>query len=300
MSALYTSLVRLKMAMNGGELPPMTEIPAEATDYIDPAFTIGLGALTEDETRGLRCPVRECGKFFHLLTQHVNKMHPELGARGLRKLLDIPMTAPLASHKWRARRSAIASAWARSEEGSAVLARGRANLPANWHRAPRDPEKGKKRVFQSVGRRNLSDRCEAQLTHKLIDLQHQIGRSPTSTEARTILGTDFVSYVTNVYGSWNAAKTRFGMDAYSNQYTVRGLVSKEAVLAALRAYHKVHGCLPNVNQAQRPTRTPLIPSRPTICKAMGTESWPEAMRRAASLLNIYGGRYGLPTRVGAA
>lgn len=45
---LYTSLVRLKQEMNGGILPPMTPVTGAALELIDPAFTIGLGALRED------------------------------------------------------------------------------------------------------------------------------------------------------------------------------------------------------------------------------------------------------------
>lgn len=300
MNDLYTSLVRLKQSLNGGELPPMTDIPVVAQDVIDPAFTIGLGALTEDAEKGLRCPVRGCGIYRHALTRHVTSKHPEVGgADGLKVLLEIPTGVPLASSKYRAAQAAGLAR--RRPEALAILARARAAKPGILlTREVRDRANvSHRKVYKLAGLRNLTNRCEAQMRHALIDLQNRIGRSPTLNEARSLIGEGFAGHVISVYGSWNAAKAQFGLEQYQRGHS-RKEVTREAVLEALRAYHRTHGCLPNVNQAQRPNRAPLIPSRPTICKAMGTESWPEAMRRAASLLNIYGGRYGLPERAGAA
>lgn len=301
-SQLYTSLTRLKIAMNDGELPAMTAIPAEAQDYIDPRFTIGMGALEEDETRGLRCPIRGCGKYFQLLTQHINQMHPELGAEGLKQLLNIPPRTPLASERWLARRAEAAREWAHTERGEETLRLARENMPLNWRFDCRQhPKYARVSVMRSAGRRNLMDRCEAQISHQLIDLQNELGRSPSQDEAVAAYGKAFVSYARGVYGSWNAAKARFGLEVWRNQYQRRGVlarneVAKDAVIEALKAYYERHGTLPNAKHAERPARTPLIPKRSTIQRAMGTERWSEAMRRVASILNIYGGRYGLPER----
>lgn len=294
MSELYTSLTRLKMAMNGGELPQMTDIPLSVQDVIDPALTIGLGALVEDATLGLRCPVRGCGIYRHALARHVTAKHPEIGgAVGLKDLLEIPHSAPLASSTYRAqKREELAR---RGPEVFEIMRRARESRPGAAHeRSVRDRAKETTRlVYKMAGVRNLANRCEAQMRHTLIDLQNKLGRSPALSEARAMLGEGFCGQVISVYGSWNAAKARFGLDQYKRGHSRRE-VPREAVLEGLRAYYDRHGTLPNVNQAQRPNRTPMIPSRPTILKAMGTELWPEAMRRAASILNIYGGRYGLP------
>lgn len=294
MSELYTSLTRLKMAMNGGELPAMTAIPLTAQTVIDPKFTIGLGALVEDEVLGLRCPVRGCGIYRHALTRHVDAAHPEIGgSEGLKLLLEIPRTFRLASSAYRANlRETIA------RRGSAALeqlARARLARPgATQERFVRDRANiTHRKLYKLAGMRNLTNRCEAQMRHALIDLQNKIGRSPTRHEADSMIGQGFVGQVIQIYGSWNAAKARFGLEQYKRGHSKKE-ITREAVLEALRAYYEKNGTLPNVNQAQRPNRTPLIPSRPTILKAMGTELWPEAMRRVASILGIYGGRYGLP------
>lgn len=298
MPELYTSLTRLKMAMNGGILPPMTSIPLRIQDVIDPSLTIGLGALVEDAA-GLRCPVRGCGIYRHVLGPHVDAKHPEIGGSdGLRNLLEIPRSVPLASSAYRARK--------REETAQRLpmlleqLRRARESRPgATQTQSVRErATKTTRTLYKMAGMRNLSNRCEAQMRHALIDLQNKLGRSPALREARAELGEGFCGEVIAVYGSWNAAKARFGLDQYKRGHS-RAEISREAVLEALRAYYDQNGVLPSVNQVQRPNRTPLVPSRPTILKVLGTEEWPEAMRRAASILNIYGGRYGLEERQSA-
>ncbi|MDB4914096.1 MAG: hypothetical protein JWM95_1740 [Gemmatimonadetes bacterium] len=295
MSELYTSLVRLKQAMNNGALPPMTDIPLTVQDVIDPTLTIGLGALFEDTEKGLRCPVRGCGVYRHMLSSHITTVHADVGgANGVRDMMEIPRSTPLASQSYR--QAKIAEFAARRGDGLAILARARATNAGAAHK--RDvrvrAEQTKKIVYKSAGLRNLTNRCEAQMRHALIDLQNQIGRSPTVSEARSLIGEGFAGQVIAVYGTWNAAKARFGLDQYKRGHS-RKEITRDMVLEALSAYYDVHECLPNQRQARKATRTPLIPSFPTILKAMGCKyDWTEAMQRAASLLNIYGGRYGLP------
>lgn len=296
MPDLYTSLLRLKMSMNGGELPPMTDIPLSAQEVIDPTFTIGLGAFSEDAEKGLRCPVRGCGVYRHTMSFHLTTKHADVGgAEGVARLLEIPRSVKLISSKFRATK--VAEAARRMADGS--LQRHLATIRGMQPDRMKDRTRANatlRTMFKGAGVRNLQNRCEAQMRHALIDLQNTLGRSPCISEASKMIGEGFVGQVIQVYGSWNAAKAQFGLDQYKRGQSKKE-VPREAVLEALLAYHNVHGTLPNVNQAQRPNRAPLIPSRPTILKAMGTSLWPEAMRRAASLLNIYGGRYGLPESV---
>lgn len=291
---LYTSLVRLKQAMNGGQLPAMTEIPEPARLVLDPEFTIGLGALTEDAEKGLRCPVRGCGTFRHVLSRHLDSTHADVGGvERVRELLDIPRSVRLVStHYSDMKRAELAPRIASGELQRSLIA-ARASRPG----ALKDRTRANvtlRRVYRMAGARNLQNRCEAQMRHALIDLQNKIGRAPSRADADAELGTGFSGQVIAVYGSWNAAKAQFGLEQYQRGHRVE--ITREAVIEALSAYHRVHGCLPNAKQALDPTRTPLIPSRPTIQKAMGTTRWVEAMQRAASILNIYGGRYGLPVR----
>ena len=285
MATLYTSLTRLKMAMNDGSLPPMTPLTQKALAVLDPASTPGMGALTEDADRGLKCPVIGCDAWRHGLTAHIDSAHPDVGSAGVKRLLEIPPTARLVSLSLSAQRSSSAP---RSNVG-AIRLRG-----AGLRQRVAKTARTRKSNAQLMGTRNLRDTCEAQLRHKLIDLQHKIGRSPSENDARAELGEGFVGKVARVYGSWNATKAHFGLQQYSKRTGKSGEYSRQSVLEGLSAYHEAHGTLPRYEHARNPARAPIIPAIPTILKALGTTSWPEAMRRAASLLNIYGGRYGLP------
>jgi hypothetical protein len=99
--------------------------------------------------------------------------------------------------------------------------------------------------------------------------------------------------VQRVYGSWNSAKAQCELEPRKNsipRYTLN------VVLDALTAWVEKHGTLPSYDSVRAPVRIPALPSMPTILKALDTDSYPGAMRRAAALLNIYGGRYGLPEK----
>lgn len=302
---LYTSLTRLKQEMNGGTLPPMTPLPEKALALIDPAFTPGLGALEEHPEKGLRCPVRECGEYRHRLSLHLNRCHKSIGGEaGIKAALSIPRTAKLVSQshsKKLAHKITPAVREKMREQGREAAASGRLQTAA----VRRDRGVASRRDKQTMNIRNLRDKCEAQLSHKLIDLEHSLGRSPSEREAASVYGDGFTLYLRRVYGSWNAALARFGLEARRN--SPRGLlrsggrplapdVLRNAVLESLRAYYNAHGSLPTANTINNPARTPLTPAVATIQKAMGADTFPEAMRRAASLLNIRGGRYGLPEK----
>lgn len=295
---LYTDLMRLKQEMNGGVLPAMTPYSESVARVLDPSFGIGLGALVESPERGLRCPVRDCGSYYHSLAHHLTSKHADLGgAIGIKMLLEIPKSVKLLSLGARSNiEKSIASRLPQVME-QARIARCRG---ANAFHSLEAIER--KTVTQrinraSAGMRNLTNRCEAQMRHRMIDLQNRIGRSPSLEDARVDLGHGFVKCVIAVYGSWNAAKLRFDIAQYRpGQTAARKTITRESVLVALRLYYASHGVLPTLRQANFPDRAPLIPSVTTIRRVMGTGNWSEAMRRAASLLNIYGGRYGLPEK----
>lgn len=290
---LYTSLVRLKQSMNDGRLPPMTPVPASAHQLIDPAFTIGLGALYEDSEKGLRCPIRECGGFYHNLGLHLRASHGSAGgSTAVRSALDIPLSAPLLSQRLlETHRDNSARSFEQTRRSRPFT------LPV--HGKATEARRRQSRTIKAdrltVGARNLRDTCLAQLSHKLIDLHHRLGRTPSSQEARTLNSPGFVAAVTRSFGTWDAALAHCGLQRFDRG--ARQRVSRDKVLESLSAYFAEHGCLPTQSQAYHPKRTPIIPTPPTIMRVMATKSWPEAMRRAASLLNIYGGRYGLPTHL---
>lgn len=290
---LYTSLVRLKQAMNGGTLPPMTPVPESVHHLIDPAFTIGLGALREDEEKGLQCPVRDCGEWRHRLSSHLRGAHRNIGGvAAVRRALSIPSTAPLMSQR------ALAEA---REQGVAAFdryvrqvgpERVRLDMGRTWSETQTSGARTKRRAAQlanrsTVGARNLADTCDAQVSHKLIDLQVRLGRSPGAREASKLLGAGVYDRIIEVYGTWRHALAQLGLDA------VRKRNDRESVLAGLEAYFQVNGHLPSRHQASLPTRTPKIVSPRVILATLGETTWYGCMRKAAIILNIRDGRYGV-------
>lgn len=205
MSELYTSLTRLKMAMNGGQLPPMTPLTEDAKKYIDPALTIGMGALIEDEKKGLRCPVRGCGQYHHHLSIHATQMHKTMGgARGLREALSMPRSIPLMSARARAE-------WRRTHPTTHIRPSPGAATPKGY-----DQRKASASVSQSrmsVNARNLKDRCDGQLTAKIVDLDRSLGREATGGDMERVHGEAIVHYIRRVYGSWQQFRTMAGLRA---------------------------------------------------------------------------------------
>lgn len=290
MADLYTTLVRAKQELNGGVLPAMTPIPENAQNIIDPAFTPGLGALEEHPEKGLRCPVRGCGKWTHRLGDHLGKKHGDIGgARAVKYALSIPMGAPLASSRYRdgcrsrTRRlidTGVTRPPMRTPAWNDPVARA-----ANARRAGRNGT-------GTVGFRNLRNSCAAQLIQRLLAVRDRIGRTPSAREATQHDGT-LVKLAQNLYGSWNGLVAAAGLVGRPTGNRDRA-ADRAHVLVMLREWCAVHGSLPTRRQVATPTSAPLLPSYKAVLRAFECESYPEAMRRAAALLNIYGGRYGLP------
>jgi hypothetical protein len=288
---LYTSLVRLKQGMNGGQLPPMTPVPENVHHLIDPAFTIGLGGWFEEEPRGLRCPVRGCGVFKHNMRIHLDRAHADIGgAPVVLKALDVPRGVPLVS---RALRDKWASLGASSQLAQLVRARDPETMEkmAAWGRAGGHVRgAARARNARSTVSRNFRDRCIAQLTHKICHVTTTIGRRPNLREFCAFYGDNIYYDILEAFGSWQNALAHSGIKARSKF----SRATLDDVLDSLAAYHKQNGALPTSAEAKRPWRTPLIPCTDTIYRALGQASWRQCMELAASHLNIYGGRYGLP------
>ena len=279
---LYTSLVRAKQKLNGRVLPAMTPIPEKLHAILDPAFTIGLGALMEDREKGLRCPVRGCGEWRHKIKHHWDTAHAGIGGSdGLRRALSLPVAARLVSQKMSGRLREQAARMGLASIASLHRARGKID------HAKRVRNSG--RTQASVGYRNLRNTCEAQLVQRLLSVRDRVGRSPSLVEAMSI-DPQMARNARHLFGSWNGFKAAAGLKTERWNRSV----SKEHVVHMLAAWVEVHGTLPTHAEASRPTRLPLIPSCPATCRAFETTSWPEAMRRAAVHLGIRGGRYGLP------
>jgi hypothetical protein len=273
---LYTSLTRLKMALNGGVLPPMTALTERARALLDPAFTPGMGALEEHAEKGLRCPVRGCGQYFHQLSTHISGAHRNtISVHELRDALGIPQADGLVSTKLRLRLS--------SANGRAG---GAAHLRNSQHPMTRP---GRKEAY-SVARRNLRDRCDAQIADKIRGLALELGRSPTAKEVRTRFSPGLMQYIYTIYGSFNALKGYLGLTQWSAK---RRSLAVDDLIASFGHYVAVHGDLPTAHEANNPTRTPLIPTYGTVKRALGVKTWAAAMEQLAAALDIRGGRYGL-------
>lgn len=298
---LYTSLVRLKQAMNGGTLPPMVPLTGAARALCDPAFLAmvgGMGGLDEDDTRGLRCAVRGCGKFYHSLETHIRFIHPEVGVDGLRNVLGIPSAASLLSHRERARRAAhinrVRSEKTPEQVARFVVARDAA-LARHGERGRREARGAKTRA--TIGAKNLRNRCAAQLSHRIIDLHHDLRREPIWTDFIDRYGAGCFDEVIRTFGTWSNALSQCGLASYQQRRSDPA-ARRSRALDALAAWHNVHGTLPTLTTIQRGKTTPALPAERTIRRALGGEQkkWSDVMFEVAAILGIHGGRYGLPER----
>lgn len=301
MADLYTSLVAAKMAMNGGEMPPMTPLSEKARRVVRPEYTIGMGGFREDARRGLQCPV--CGGYYHNLGTHLGKQHSSIGgSKAVREALDVPKTAPLISRvqmeKQRAAKERLIKSghWAYKNlrpptcEGSAAW---KSELQS---RVSRETAVARR----SIGFKNLLNACPAQVKQRLVDLTNKLGREPVRREAEAEWGGDVTGTIVRLYGSWASVLAQAGMRPAPTK--VRGgwmntggnKFDIHDILPVIQAWYDEHGELPSSKEWHAWDTTPMRPSRNAVYHAFGTESWIAVMQRAAALLNIYGGRYGLP------
>ena len=283
---LVTTLTLLKASMNGA-LPPLTPLTERALKFFDPAFVPGMGILAEDPEKGLRCPLRDCGSWRQRLNVHM-KSHRRTGD-WLRRELGLSPRAALITDALRATLSA-------NTKRQREMGRAHNLTAAEIRMGQRSRRRGAGALGdrrRAISTRNLIGRCDAQLAHRLLDLQHRLGRSPTHADVSEHYGPALASYLEKLDGSFNATKARLGFATIK----CRGVRwTLDAVLPSLLEWHRRHGALPSCRQVYNPNRLPLLPSYHTIMRALGADSWPEAMRRAATLLNIHGGRYGLPVK----
>lgn len=297
---VYTTLTRVKMALNGGVLPPMTALTAQATTLIDPSQTIGMGALMEDEEKGIKCPVRGCPVWAHNIGLHARVAHRAIGgAPAIRRALDIPPTQSLLSERAHAEFSQRARQSVRERQRGPRSPETRARMQERTHAS-----RGiRSRAKMSMGARNMRDMCEAQMRKKFADFRSEYGRRPSELEFTRMCWREETGappwasqLIRDVYGSWENAVAQ--LDVVTAP--VNAILTSEQAVACIRAWWDEWGELPSADDARLRDEFPLLPPQRVLLRALKSESWDEAMRRAASLLNIYGGRYGLPERNGAA
>ncbi len=275
MSQLYTTLVMVKRSLNDGRLPPMTPIPEEIRHIINPENVPGLGALNEDDEKGVQCPV--CGGWFHTLTLHLNRTHQdEGGAKGIKRALGLPPGVALISndHRKKMRKVALASGCA-------------ANLrPTRKGRRTKRRPSGRGKLTTSE--RNFKNTCHAQIGHRLCDLHNRLGRSPSMSEAKALdpgLGPACIV----IYGTWDAAKAMHGIGAVTRRGQSTPQHSRGSVMASISAWVEANGRLPGSGDVR--LTLPMLPEYATILKYLKADSWKGAMRKAAVSLGIYHYRY---------
>ena len=318
MAELYTSLSRAKQILmatrdwrgEGAPPPPvaMTPVPEKVRHIINPEYTIGLGALRECgtieedgkkfpcpecrgetcEERGLQCPA--CGEWGHTLKKHIRAAHSDIGGvDAIKQALSIPYGASLTSRRTRA----VFRQRAAERVASGVTRGGDMELVRNaTHRSVVRARRSHSRA--SVGLKNLRNTCEKQVLQRIVAVESKIGRSPTYAEAQ-LADPGLAQAAVTIFGTWNNAVAQAGL----RPTRIRGW-DKTMVLEALRTWYDAHARLPTVSDVERPSSTPLLPHRRTMMDALEVDSWPEAMRKAAAMLGIRGGRYGLPERQKAA
>lgn len=270
MSELYTSLTQLKMALNDGTMPPMTPLTDEAKKYIDPDLTIGMGALQEDPEKGLRCPVRGCGKYVHLLGAHLSSTHRAIGgASAVRNILSIQPTAGLISTAMRRKLAAVL----RKTREAGKIATPKA-LPTIEQRVVM--EKRRKQSLSTIGSKNLRDTCDAQLPNRLRLHAARLGRTPRSKEVEPQLR----KAVEKVYGSWNNAL------AAADLAINRRLWSHDDVISCFEQWVIRHGRMPTWDESKYPSVTPVLPTPETTARALGVSSWSVATSHIRWILGL--------------
>lgn len=261
MRDLYTSLTRTKAALNGGELPPMTPLTDRARALMDPAFTIGMGALTETE-RGLCCPIRGCGRFYHYLGHHISKAHPDIGVVLVREALSLGPSAVLSSMRAR-------------EQMRANPAFKHTRPPASRGQRP------KNMGSRPVAVLNARNACEAQLIKRLQAFEQQCGFVPT---AKTFLKGSGVGTHTiwRLFGSWNSFRVAAGFPVASGgpgkrPPTCHGLAkwTQSTALAAIRKWADFNNHIPTSGEASQAKllRQPYYPHYATVRRLFSPLGW---------------------------
>jgi hypothetical protein len=221
------------------------------------------------------------------LGRHVAMKHKSIGLPAFREAMSIPTTAPLMTEDFRERKREMMQ-----KRGTNLVPGARRQRPASVARRSATIRK----TARSMGARNLHDRCIAQLAHKLTDLAHTLGRSPSAPEARQILGHTLVYHIIQTFGTWNNAKAQCGLLTAKRGSITRTKENRALVLDALEAWLKEHDDLPTYHDAMFGNTTPALPPPSVFYAVFGRSDWDACMRIGASLLDFHGGKYGLPEK----
>jgi hypothetical protein len=288
MSDLYTSQVHLKRLLAGRATAAFTPAPEAVLKMLDPTFFPGMGALNEDESGRVQCPVRGCGAYFLTgLGNHLGGKHPTIGAAGVRIALGIPLETPLLSAKGKEEQKRLSTIpntrrFATQKQGERARRKRRAAEASG--------------PVISMSRLNFADSCPAQTAEKVAALAEELGHVPTFAEFVAKVGPDARSAVLGVFGTWGNLLANCGLSTRGRSTGNHGSIGVADLVESLRTWVEAHGDLPSARECQRPDRAPVIPSYPTILRVMGVDNWSAAMRSAVEHLGINSERYGSPKR----
>lgn len=280
MSALYTTLARIKEDLIRGDLPEMTPLTKEASAVLRSEYTMGMGALVENIHKGLQCPV--CGHWSHRLHVHLNLTHKDIGgSAGIKKLLSLPSTAPLVSSFDRAKQSEVMrkNIAERKNYAPATVVDVRERMVShNVKRA--------KRVC--VGTRNMKKNCERQIITRLLAVSDIVRRSPSRAEC-DLYDPPLSSAAIRYFGTFNAAKAAAELKIFrtSGVGVSRNKYAIDEVMEMFFAFYDAHGRLPTVSEGRSAT-IPALPSRPTIYKHFHVDNWRDAMEKVSARMVISG------------
>lgn len=265
----YTSLSRLKMAMNGGRPPAMTPLTPAAKQVLDPEATLGMGGFVEDENKGLLCPVRGCGEYTHLLTRHLNDKHRAIGgAPSVREALSIPDEVRLVSQRHgdnlstKARRS-----YENPKRKSETLRQLGKARPKGLQRVTLNKQP-KKHSGRSIHELNLRNSCEAQLIDALLEQKRNLGRWPVAEEMGEL---PFEADLYLVFGLPSSALSQARLSVEPER------CGRNDVYDAFEGFVSARGRTPTLEDALDRSTFPLLPRPEDVLEILGSSSWSIAM-----------------------
>lgn len=236
MANLYTAQTRAKATLNGGEAPPMTPVPARGV--VDPAFTPGMGSLDADPAGRLRCPVVGCGRFTDNLSAHLRTHKDVLGrapVSALRRVLDLPPSAPLGKGSARAKKAG--------------------QRQVSSRRGPaRSPDLRPPHLTQ--GHRNIRNSCDQQLCKRWMAVRDKVSRDPGPKDAEHH-DPRLVGAAWELGWTWDDLSTfvrlRVGLLKTQDQ-------KRAAVASLVAAWSRENGREPTLADIRFPSTTPPLPS----------------------------------------
>lgn len=179
------------------------------------------GVILEDKQTGqLQCYV--CGKWFENLSCHIRQHN--LIALEYKKRFGLLQSTALKSHKMRLRQSEVMIKMRKSHKKHRMKFKKNNNFAGN--------RKGIKKAEESKNKYGV---CDLQIMQKVIDLQKDLGRTPTLMDLKERYGGGFIFHLHKRYGSYVKYCRELGFTPvfsnhnpkYSREYFIEKALSNE-------------------------------------------------------------------------